>query len=257
MASSTMALARAFTKRSKRNNEPTTPTRAIGNRRTTINRNMISLPIELISTTNVHALTAPDIATLNKSGSSTHSNDSEFSRIDTSFLSTPLLSADTSSVDSSPVTPITPDIVDTGNYFDATPKAGSDSIRIASDFSFETPAIPQRAPSHSKRAHVELSRKRSIQRMSPPPNSLSQPTAARDSVDHMNGTTSPEHPFKKELAQVNEVAEEFGLASSMLDEEEREMMSKGLQKFAVEDYLAEIAGLSGGVFDGKLARPWY
>jgi len=125
--------------------------------------------------------------------------------------------------------------------------------------SFETPAIPQRAPSHSKKAHVELSRKRSLRRMSPPPTELTKPTNGRDSADIFKGTLDPDHPFGKELAQVNEVAEEFGATSTLLDEEEQELLNKGLKKFDVSDYLDEIAGLYGGVFEGhlgSLARPW-
>jgi len=62
------------------------------------------------------------------------------------------------------------------------------------------------------------------------------------------------HPFTKELAKVNEVAEEFGSMTMVLDEEEQEMMSKGLQKFSVSDYIQEI---SGGVFEDQLGlNPW-
>jgi len=95
--------------------------------------------------------------------------------------------------------------------------------------------------------------------MSPPPNTLSQPTTVRSSADVPSGPTSSGHPFRKELAQVNEVAEEFGLTTS-LEEEEREMMSKGLMKFGVNDYLDEISELYGGIFEGQLgplARPWF
>jgi hypothetical protein len=61
------------------------------------------------------------------------------------------------------------------------------------------------------------------------------------------------HPFGKELAQVNEVAEEFGVTKPMVDEEERILMAKGLQKFGAADYLAEIQGLcGGGVFEDML-----
>jgi len=70
---------------------------------------------------------------------------------------------------------------------------------------------------------------------------------------------APDHPFHKELTQVNEVAEEFGLASSV-SHEEHVMQIKGLKKFSVEDYLDEIAGLYGGIFEDKLgfmARPCF
>lgn len=59
------------------------------------------------------------------------------------------------------------------------------------------------------------------------------------------------HPFSKELEQVNEVAEEFG-ATPLMDEEERTLRRKGLQKFTVDDYLFEIQDLYGSIFDDKL-----
>lgn len=80
----------------------------------------------------------------------------------------------------------------------------------------------------------------------------------RNSAD-IFGTADPSHPFVKELAQVNEVAEEFGLVSTNLVKEEQDLISRGLRKFCVEDYIEEIQGLYGGVFEGKLgpmANPW-
>lgn len=91
--------------------------------------------------------------------------------------------------------------------------------------------------------------------MSPPPTTIATP-AVRSSADMFNSSS---HPFGKELAQVNEIAEEFGATARTLDEEEQEIMSKGLCKFGVEEYLDEIAGLYGGIFEGKLgpmAKPW-
>jgi len=254
MASTTMALARAFTKRSKRNQEPTTPSRGFSVRHPagTIDRSLISLPTELISTTNVHALNAPDISSLNAARTSNDaSSDSDFSHIDRSFLNTPVLSADTSSIDSSP---ITPSDSETRDFFDSTPKRPRAAMTADQDSSpsLDAPAVPKRALTHSKKAHVELSRKRSIQRMSPPPDTLARPSSRQ-------AHGSAEHPFRKELAQVNEVAEEFGVASSVLEEEEQEMRRKGLKKFGAQDYLDEIAELWGGIFEdqlGPLAKPW-
>lgn len=94
--------------------------------------------------------------------------------------------------------------------------------------------------------------------MSPPPSTLTKPSV-RDSTDIFSSTTDPNHPFGRELAQVNEIAEEFGATARLLDEEEQEIMSKGFRKFGVEDYLDEIAGLYGGIFEDKLgtmAKPW-
>jgi len=60
------------------------------------------------------------------------------------------------------------------------------------------------------------------------------------------------HPFSKELAQVNELAEEFGGVREIVDEEELLLREKGLLKFGAQDYLSEIEGLFGGVFEDKL-----
>jgi hypothetical protein len=257
-----MSLARAFTRRGKRSvdNTAQTPQRGTSVKYApgTINRDLISLPTELISTTNVQALTAPDIRSA--SGSSAASiasgNDSDFSTIDRSFLTNS--GSDASSIDSSgPATPVTP-ATDNGDAFFGAKQAVSVLPAMASPPAFETPAIPQRAPSHSKKAHVELSRKRSIQRMSPPPTAINK-TVVRRSADIFSSSADPSHPFGRELAQVNEVAEEFGATARLLEEEEQEILSKGFHKFGVEEYLDEIAGLYGGIFEdqlGSIAKPW-
>lgn len=97
--------------------------------------------------------------------------------------------------------------------------------------------------------------------MSPPPIDIVKPTQTnvRDTVDIFSSrvSDSASHPFTRELAKVDEVAERFGVSNLVLDEEENEMMAKGLQKFTVDDYLAEITGLTGGVYDDKLnLNPW-
>lgn len=231
-----MSLARAFTKRIKRHNDDSPTPMARGNTVKyapgTINRNNISLPTELISTTNVQALTAPDIrkpsGSSSSSSSSTHSgHDSDFSTIDRSFLTS----------DSSPPTPSTPPM-DTDKPFFG-----------------DTPVVPRRAPSHSKKAHEELSRKLSVQRMSPPPMSLTRARSFRKSEAQR---VDEDHPFGAELAQVIEVAEGFS-ARAVLDEEELFMQEQGLFKFGVEDYIHEIQQLYGGVFEdhlGPAANPW-
>jgi hypothetical protein len=255
-----MSLSRAFTKRVRRNVEalPMQRSQTVKHAAGSIDRSLISLPTELISTTNVQALNAPDIRSISGSsvGSVSSSNDSDFATIDRSFLSH--AGSDNSSIDSSgPATPVTP-ATDAKSFFDmkmttpSLPSLASPSL----DFGLDTPALPQRAPSHSKKAHVELNRKRSIQRMSPPPVTITAEPAHRNPVDR---SLTNAHPFGKELAQVNEVAEEFGATSRLLEEEEQEILSKGLHKFGVEDYLDEIAGLYGGVFDdhlGPMSKPW-
>jgi hypothetical protein len=59
----------------------------------------------------------------------------------------------------------------------------------------------------------------------------------------VESTSGPEpHPFGNELAQVTELAEEYGVQSKMqvIDEEEQELISRGLFKFDAEDYMSEI-----------------
>lgn len=73
----------------------------------------------------------------------------------------------------------------------------------------------------------------------------------RTSLD-MFSSKIDSHPFGAELAQVNELAEEFGSKSSRIyDEEEQFLIDNGLQKFGAHDYMMEIRGLFGGVFDDR------
>ena len=247
-----MSLARAFTKRIAKRDDHDLPNRSKTVRYAagTIRRDMISLPTELISTTNVQALNAPDIATLNKSsmssGSSVSSqNESDFSTFDKSFLSD-FDKTDSSSIEtSSPATPVTPPMNLTDDFFGT--KGIPEPIKILDSLP-DAPAVPQRAPSHSKKAHVELSRKRSVQRMSPPPSTI--PERPRNSAEFFGAGDA--HPFGKELAKVNEVAEEFGAVRTVMDEEEQEIRDKGYHVFSVDDYINELIGCYGGVFDNTL-----
>src|SRR5437763_1178645 len=208
MASSTMALARAFTKRTKRSLSHTASSRD-GNARYpagTVNRDLISLPTELISTTNVNALNYPDISTLNSVSSSnssiTSGNDSDFTTISRNFINSAATTPETSSAEASPISELTHSL----SFFD-TPHRAKTSAAIrpsSSHSSMDVPPIPKHASSHSKKAHEKLAHKRSVSRMSPPPSSLAGPTVVRNSAD-MFSTADPSHPFSKELAQVNEV----------------------------------------------------
>lgn len=59
-----------------------------------------------------------------------------------------------------------------------------------------------------------------------------------------NVETVDGHPFG-ELAQVSELAEEYGTQEKIqvIDEEEQDLLSRGLFKFGAEDYMNEIHGL--------------
>jgi hypothetical protein len=258
MATSTMAIARALTKRAKRSRTHTvtdTPTRegAVRYPAGTVNRALISLPTELISTTNVNALNYPDISSLTSVSPSNSSissgNDSDFTTISRNFIDSVATTSDASSVEASPISGPN----NCQSFFD-TPHRSKTVAGIrpsSSHSSLEAPAIPKRALSHSKKAHQELARKRSVSRMSPPPTALAGPG--------IFGAADPSSPFVKELAQVDEVAEEFGLVSTNFVKEEQDLISRGLRKFGAEDYLEEIRGLCEGVFEDKLApmgNPW-
>jgi len=58
------------------------------------------------------------------------------------------------------------------------------------------------------------------------------------------------HPFGNELAQVTELAEEYGVQGEMkvIDEEEQDLLSKGLFKFGADDYMNEIMGFFEDAF---------
>jgi len=240
-----MSLSRAFTtvKRNKRLDltaPAPLPQRSLTTKlpQGTIKRAEISAPVELLSTTNMLSYNAPDIYPRSASSTtSTHSgNDSEDSHMGTS---TPMTSPDTSSIES---TPSSPEPNHLSCYF-GTPSRQS----LSGD---EAPSIPRRAVSHTKKSHEILSRKRSMNRMSASKNSTS---TARSSFNLFSGNIEivEPHPFGQELAQVTEIAEEYGISQekmAVIDEEEQELISRGLFKFCAEDYMSEIHGLFMSTF---------
>ncbi|RMZ76943.1 hypothetical protein DV737_g4591, partial [Chaetothyriales sp. CBS 132003] len=252
-----MSLARALTKRIRRE-EPAVTTSPNGQIRYapgTIRREMISSPTELLSTTNVQALTAPDIAARSVSAKSSSSSvgssiHSDFSTIDRGFLN----ATDDSFTDiSSPGTPLTPPSEHSKDFFNTKPI--TTTALLKSEPTPSTPAVPMRSASHSKQAHVEMSRNKSVQRRTPPPENIDK-LMVRNSAE-MFGPPPQDHPFGRELAKVNETAEDFGAITAILEEEEQELVSKGLYKFSVDDYINEIMDLyRGGVFEDNLSNPW-
>lgn len=117
------------------------------------------------------------------------------------------------------------------------------------------PAIPQRALSHSKRAHERLAHKRSLQNVSTRGSmgSLRQSREQRSSLDMFKGTIEEEeeaHPFGRELEQLNEIVEEFGgvVRDAEAEADLSAMRSKNLAAFCAAEYLAEIRPLFGNRF---------
>ncbi|KAK6586606.1 hypothetical protein PZA11_001663 [Diplocarpon coronariae] len=214
-----MSLTKAFTKRGTKSKSP-------------LGHMKISAPLELISTTNMLSYNAPDIYPSSGASRSSQSGDeSDRSPLD---VSTPMTSPDNSSMECSPITPESEHL---SGYF------GASSGRTIPPGK-EAPIIPQRSPSHTKKLSVERSKSRiTASRKGSTPSV--QPYS---SVFNTNFDTSEQkhHPFGNELAQVTEIAEDYGITRetlAVIDEEEHYLISHGLLKFGADDYMSEIHGL--------------
>lgn len=218
----------------------------------------ISSPVALLSTSNPLSYDAPDIVGAKKTqgfhqstSSSATSHSAEDSDASTLSIDT---HTDASSVDdSSPITP-EPEPNHLSCYFKpnvGTSSGGStpiDSTRT----SLDAPQIPQRVPSHSKKAHERLHRKRSVQRMMSPPASIVRRQSA-EMFQHQPVEAPKENLFGNELAQLDEVAEEFSSAvrDAEAEAEAHYMKLHGLAYFGASDYLSEIHSL---LYDTLLAE---
>jgi len=236
-----MSLARAFTTRKSKQPQISAPfpQRSLTAKHyfpTGTIRHKISGPVELLSTTNMLSYNAPD---LYPSPASSHSGD-ESDGVP-SLTSSPSTSSENSLTDSAPGSPEPNHL---SCYF-------GNNGRTSTSSNEDAPVIPKRALSHTKKTHETLARKRSISRMSSQ-RKASLASFARDSVNMFspNPETYDPHPFGNELAQVSELAEEFGIQGNMqvLDEEEQELISRGLFKFGADDYMNEIASLLSYAF---------
>ncbi|PMD52096.1 uncharacterized protein K444DRAFT_545413 [Hyaloscypha bicolor E] len=246
-----MSISRAFTTRKSRaanESTPEMPKRSLTTKHSLSSsgtiRHKISAPIELISTTNMLSYNAPDIF---PSSSSTSSNSGDDSDRSPSSSSTPLTSPDTSSIESS--SPTSPQPNHLSCYFSAASRQSASSDGA--------PTIPSRAPSHTKKNSEIIAKKRSMSRVSGSTGSRGEnsTSTARSSINmfssHVDTVDSHSHPFGKELAQVSEIAEEYGISKEKLavvDEEEQELVSRGLLKFRADDYISEIQGLFMSAF---------
>lgn len=249
-----MSLVRAFTTR--RNNRPekfqnSFLSRAASQRSPTkpsVLRSQISAPVALISTTNNLCYEAPDIegtSPIAMTGhfSSASSVTSSSVAYDSDASSTSARSRDTMTDASSVDEPSSPEPNHLSCYFKPSVYT-DDPSRTSSVMSgrqdFDAPIVPQRAPSHSKRAHVQLSRERSVRRAAAPP------TTASD-------LTAESHPFSNELEQLNEVAEEFGsvVRDAEADADRVFMEAHGLASFSSYDYRIEISNLMASAFEDE------
>ncbi|GAB1311243.1 hypothetical protein MFIFM68171_01453 [Madurella fahalii] len=82
----------------------------------------------------------------------------------------------------------------------------------------------------------------------------STPQSQQQPQQHRKDYSQSQHPFGPELAQVSEIAEEYGVKEqvNVVDAEEQSMLNKGLLKFSAEEYLGEIRGMFANFF---LAQP--
>ncbi|KAI0468675.1 hypothetical protein F4859DRAFT_197863 [Xylaria cf. heliscus] len=241
-------------------------------------RNKISSPMELTHTTNMLAYNAPDLyprATSPQTRSSKSDDESSLDSPSTAISSPPT----SPEIPSAEQMSGSPEPNHLSCYFTAPTQKPVQSTRDA-------PSIPQRAPSHTKKAsfdnlankHARYSNQSSktvstkasftmsrssststsatsvssaprsqkspmiIQAISP--TSATPPTSTPRFGRSIDATES-QHPFGQELAKVSELAEELGVKDKLqnIDDEEQQLMAKGLLKFRAEDYLAEIHDL--------------
>lgn len=260
MSSSTLALGRALTKRIRRENGPSNPSHPPPHHPNggPIQRELISAPLELISTTNVLAYTAPDIRSISNSSSASSMSSGDDWDLTRAFLNTPSTSPEPSSAEASPIASH-PEPNHLTSYFNTPSRSATTAgafRKSNSSSDADVPAIPSRALTHTKKAHVALARHRSLSRSRTelPPTTLSNTITHRTSTEMFSSNAESSHPFGKELEQVNEVAEDFGVSESVLDEEEQLLRRKGLKKFAAGDYMMEIEALYGGVFEDRLIQ---
>ncbi|KAI5366603.1 hypothetical protein Slin15195_G081220 [Septoria linicola] len=253
-----MSLARAFTTRRDKESafNPHIGRAASQRNGRPIKRSQISSPVALISTTNNMSYDAPDIVgttpihVRNITGvSTTSSTGDESDAPSLSFDGT-----DASSIDESPTTPEANHL---SCYFRPAvdTKTGNQSPSISTRSSFDAPSIPQRVPSHSKKAHEFVHRKRSVQRLMSPPVSM----ARRDSTEFFGNWSQPveapkENPFGNELAQLDAVAEEMShvVRDAEVEEDQYLMQARDLAYYGADDYMSEITSL---VYDFLAEEP--
>ena len=223
----------------------------------TVRAAKISAPIELISTTNMLSYNAPDIYPRSRSSTTTSTMSDTRSGRSSSETSPSSVGTPFTSLESSP-TSAEPQPNHLSCYFGTPGKSASDD---------EAPTIPTRALSHTKKSAEHMARKRSISSRISPKNSISRISSPKHSISLSTARSSinmfspnpdiAEHPFGNELAQVSELVEEYGKSNEKLpvvDEEEQELVTRGLFKFRAEDYMSELQDLISSTF-GDLPKP--
>lgn len=248
-------------------------------------RHKISAPIQLVHTTNMLSYNAPDLPhpALVIGGSVSSAKSDVDSESNSLAESTPPTSPDVSLPASACPSPEPNHL---SSYFMA---LAPEKPQAPATMIVEPPAIPQRSPSHTKKnSYDAIARQRSISRMSKDSehtlgskasfsfsrSSSSSTTAssvsAVSAAQSQKPTAAPTmplpappmtfqqrmyakepHPFGHELAQVTELAEEYGVKSTSLmgDSEADFLKENGLFRFTADDYLSEIQGIASVFFE--------
>ncbi|KAK8872931.1 hypothetical protein PGQ11_003445 [Apiospora arundinis] len=82
-------------------------------------------------------------------------------------------------------------------------------------------------------------------------------TPVRQRSTRRHDLSPSNHPFGQELAQVSEIAEDYGVSDKLdlVREEQKELASKGLCCFKAEEYAAEVNSLFTTFFQSEPHRP--
>lgn len=195
------------------------------------------------------------------SGASITSSSGEDSDASTNSIHSSETITDASSVDESPIQPEPNHL---SCYFkpnvDTQSKTSpSQSPSASARPSMDTPQLPQRVPSHSKKAHEVVHRKASVRRMLSPASTSHEAFRDTDSVAIFSPKKSSfveapkESPFGRELAQLDEVAEEFGnvVRDAEAEADFKVIRAHDLAQFAASDYLSEIQSMIYATFEDE------
>ncbi|KAI5809460.1 hypothetical protein BZA77DRAFT_255155 [Pyronema omphalodes] len=228
-----MSLGRSITKKTSKYGFGTSSEEK-KSRRNSVSKSAISGPVELTSTTNPIAYTAPSLR-----NSLSHAS---------------ISSSSSSSAGSSPISPGTGSLSPiSGDESDLAENIPLHRNHLSSYFT------PSDIAAKSSSIGGAVARTRNSS--NPPPsasrssgysfNPVQQPPKDIHSL-HSRTYSTQHHPFGAELAQVQEMAEEIaGMKTG--DAEEQFMISRGLMRFNARDYEREIwSGIEGGVFEDEV-----
>lgn len=131
----------------------------------------------------------------------------------------------------------------------------SRTLSSKASFSYSRTSSASTNTSTSSHMSTPGSHQQPYAKMSSTPGAPHSPLAAKQTpppvqyyqhrIDH-----SVSHPFGQELAQVREIAEDYGVNEKLhtVDEESQHLAAHGLLKFTADEYMAEIQGLLTDLF---------